>query len=118
VSALDALIEDSLALISASHLARHVVHLLRVALWAILVHYDLFYTLVGFCTLFGCLHPLLSLVEFLLCNYLIPDQICDARHMLAESALGCGCMRSQRQKHTAVPAEDCRGTEGQKGLYL
>jgi hypothetical protein len=64
VSAAHALIEDSLTLIGASHLSRHVVHLLGVALWAVLIHYDFFHTLVGLGPLLSCLHPLFPLIEF------------------------------------------------------
>jgi hypothetical protein len=38
--------------------------------------------------------------------------------VLAESAFGGGCVRSQRKQHATVAAEDCRGTEGQQGLHL
>ena len=68
VSALNTLIEDSLALIGAPHLPSHVVHLLRVALRAVLIHDHLLHALIRLRSLLSCLHPLFPLVEFFFCD--------------------------------------------------
>ena len=101
-----ALVEDGLTLIGASHLSRHVVHLLGVALWAVLIHYDFLHALVGLGSLLGCLHPLFSLIEFFPGDDFIADQVSNVGHMLAESALGGGGVRGQREQHPTVAAED------------
>ena len=106
MSAADALVEDGLTLISASHLSRHVVHLLGVALWTVLIHYYFLHALVGLRPLLGCLHPLFPLIEFFPRDNFIADQVSNISHVLAESAFGSGCVRSERQKHATVAAED------------
>lgn len=101
-----ALVEDGLTLIGASHLSRHVVHLLGVALWAVLIHYDFLHALVGLGPLFGCLHPLFPLIKFFPGDDFIADQVSNVGHVLAESAFGRRGMRSQREQHATVAAED------------
>ena len=113
-----ALVEDCLTLIGASHLSRHVVHLLGVALWAVLINYHFLYTLVGLGSLLGCLHPLFPLIQFFPGDDFIADQVSNVGNVLAESAFSGGCVRSQREQHSTMAAEDGRGTEGQQGLHL
>ena len=107
MSASHALIKYGLTLVSASHLSRHVVHLLRVALWAILIHYDFLYALVGLRSLLGRLHPLFPLIEFFPGDDFVADEVSNIGHMLAETAFGGRGMRSQREQHATVAAEDC-----------
>jgi hypothetical protein len=106
VSASHALIKYGLTLVSASHLSRHVVHLLRVALWAILIHYDFLYALVGLRSLLGRLHPLFPLIEFFPGNDFVTDKVSNVGHVLAETAFGGRGVRSQGEQHATVAAED------------
>jgi hypothetical protein len=101
MSALDALIEDSLSLIRTSHLSCHVVHLLGVALWAVLIHYDLLHALIGLRSLLSRLHPLLSLVELLLIDDLVTRQVCYRRQLLAKTALLVRLVRAKGEQHAA-----------------
>ena len=106
MSAAYALVEDGLTLIGASHLPRHVVHLLGVAHRAVLIHYDLLHALVGLGSLLGCLHPLFSLIEFFPSDDFIADQVSNVGHVLTETAFGGGGVRSQWEQHATVAAED------------
>jgi hypothetical protein len=101
MSALDALIEDSLPLIRTSHLSGHVVHLLAGALRAVLVDNDLFRALIELVPLLSRLHPLLSLVELLLIDDLVPRQVCYRRQLLAKTALRVRLVRAKGEQHAA-----------------
>ena len=106
MSTLDALVEHSLTLVCASHLTGHVIHLLRITLWAILVHYDFFHTLVSLGSLFGCLHPLFPLIEFFSGDNFVADKVSNVGHVLAETAFRGRGVRSQGEQHATVAAED------------
>lgn len=102
---LDALIEDSLTLISTSHLPCLVVHLVVAALWAVLLHNDLL-DLGRFLHRLGIFHPLFPLVELLLCHHLIPNEVSNGSHVLAEAAFSCLAGRVELKHHTTVVTED------------
>lgn len=106
MSAAHALVEYGLSLISASHLSRHVVHLLGVALRAVLIHYDLLHALVGLSSLLSRLHPLFPLIEFFPGDNFVTYEVSNVGHVLAETAFSGGGMRSQGEQHATVAAED------------
>jgi hypothetical protein len=90
MSALDTLIKHSLSLVSTSHLASHVVHLLAWADRAIFMNDDLFWALGKLISLFSCLHPLFPLVELLSIDNFVSDQIGNRGQLLAETTLSMG----------------------------
>lgn len=117
VTACDAFIEHSLALIRATHLPRFVVHLLAVALWAVFLHYDLGH--LSFLLLaLRVLHPLLPLGEALLGHDLSVYEVLELSLVLTEAACHHRGVGLECEHHSAVRAKDRRGEEGDKRLDL